>query len=88
MWGFLYGWTSFTVIQTGTIAAVGVAFAKFLGVFAPAWGTGEAAVLYEGGRFAGIPLNLPYLDKPLMLFEVAASQSRPANLSASGRFSC
>jgi APA family basic amino acid/polyamine antiporter len=33
LWGFLYGWTSFTVIQTGTIAAVGVAFAKFLGVF-------------------------------------------------------
>jgi APA family basic amino acid/polyamine antiporter len=33
--GFLYGWTFFMVIQTGTIAAVGVAFAKFLGVFAP-----------------------------------------------------
>lgn len=33
--GFLYGWTSFTVIQTGTIAAVGVAFAKFLGIFVP-----------------------------------------------------
>ncbi|MCC6861078.1 MAG: amino acid permease [Bryobacterales bacterium] len=33
--GFLYGWTSFLVIQTGTIAAVGVAFAKFLGVFFP-----------------------------------------------------
>lgn len=33
---FLYGWTFFTVIQTGTIAAVAVAFAKFLGVFAPA----------------------------------------------------
>lgn len=28
--GFLYGWTLFTVIQTGTIAAVAVAFAKFL----------------------------------------------------------
>lgn len=34
--GFLYGWTLFTVIQTGTIAAVAVAFAKFLGVFFPA----------------------------------------------------
>ena len=33
--GFLYGWTLFTVIQTGTIAAVAVAFAKFLGVFVP-----------------------------------------------------
>jgi APA family basic amino acid/polyamine antiporter len=34
--GFLYGWTLFTVIQTGTIAAVAVAFAKFLGVLVPA----------------------------------------------------
>jgi len=34
--GFLYGWTLFLVIQTGTIAAVAVAFARFLGVFLPA----------------------------------------------------
>lgn len=33
--GFLYGWTLFTVIQTGTIAAVAVAFAKFAGVLIP-----------------------------------------------------
>ena len=33
--GFLYGWTLFAVIQTGTIAAVGVAFGKFLGVLMP-----------------------------------------------------
>ena len=32
LWGFLYGWTLFLVIQTGTIAAVAVAFARFLGV--------------------------------------------------------
>jgi APA family basic amino acid/polyamine antiporter len=36
LWGFLYGWTLFLVIQTGTIAAVGVAFGKFLGFFFPA----------------------------------------------------
>jgi APA family basic amino acid/polyamine antiporter len=35
LWGFLYGWTLFTVIQTGTIAAVGVAFGRFLGILAP-----------------------------------------------------
>ena len=35
LWGFLYGWTLFLVIQTGTVAAVGVAFGKFLGVFFP-----------------------------------------------------
>jgi len=34
--GFLYGWTLFLVIQTGTIAAVAIAFAKFLGVFVSA----------------------------------------------------
>lgn len=34
--GFLYGWTLFTVIQTGTIAAVGVGFARFTGVLWPA----------------------------------------------------
>ena len=35
LWGFLYGWTLFTVIQTGTIAAVAVAFARFLAVVYP-----------------------------------------------------
>ncbi|MGA3136512.1 MAG: amino acid permease [Terracidiphilus sp.] len=39
LWGFLYGWTLFLVIQTGTIAAVCVAFGKFLGVFFPAVST-------------------------------------------------
>src|SRR5205809_1968079 len=34
--GFLYGWTLFLVIQTGTIAAVAIAFARFLGVFVAA----------------------------------------------------
>jgi basic amino acid/polyamine antiporter, APA family len=36
LWGFLYGWTLFLVIQTGTIAAVAVGFAKYLGVLFPA----------------------------------------------------
>lgn len=35
LWGFLYGWTLFLVIQAGTIAAVGVGFARFLGVLWP-----------------------------------------------------
>ncbi|MBI5086029.1 MAG: amino acid permease [Acidobacteria bacterium] len=39
LFGFLYGWTFFTVIQTGTIAAVAVAFSKFLGYFLPAVST-------------------------------------------------
>jgi basic amino acid/polyamine antiporter, APA family len=35
LWGFLYGWTLFMVIQTGTIAAVAVAFARYTGVLVP-----------------------------------------------------
>ncbi len=35
LWGFLYGWTLFLVIQTGTIAAVAVAFARFTGLLLP-----------------------------------------------------
>src|SRR5471030_1631254 len=35
LWGFLYGWTLFAVIQTGTIAASGVGFSRYLGVLWP-----------------------------------------------------
>jgi len=35
LWGFLYGWTFFMVIQTGTIAAVSVAFARFFSILFP-----------------------------------------------------
>src|SRR6201989_2106237 len=35
LWGFLYGWTLFLVIQTGTVAASSVGFARYLGVLVP-----------------------------------------------------
>ena len=35
LWGFLYGWTLFLVIQTGTIAASSVGFSRYLGVLWP-----------------------------------------------------
>src|SRR5438093_1244814 len=35
LWGFLYGWTLFLVIQTGTIAAVAVGFARYFGALVP-----------------------------------------------------
>jgi len=52
--GFLYGWTLFLVVQTGTIAAVAIAFAKFLGVFVPAISTDnylltKQPILLSGG---------------------------------------
>ncbi|RYE00810.1 MAG: amino acid permease [Sphingobacteriales bacterium] len=42
--GFLYGWSFFSVIQTGTIAAVGVAFGKFLGYLVPSLGDGNILI--------------------------------------------
>jgi len=47
MSGFLYGWTLFLVIQTGTIAAVAVAFAKYSGVFFP-WISAQNYLLGSG----------------------------------------
>ncbi|PYV31580.1 MAG: amino acid transporter [Acidobacteria bacterium] len=47
LFGFLYGWTLFLVIQTGTIAAVAVAFGKFLGVFFP-WISAENILIDLG----------------------------------------
>jgi APA family basic amino acid/polyamine antiporter len=69
LWGFLYGWTSFLVIQTGTIAAVGVAFAKFLGVFLPALGTGPDAVLFEIKDLnIRLALDIPWMSEPMEFF--------------------
>src|SRR5579871_3106275 len=47
LWGFLYGWTLFMVIQTGTIAAVAVGFAKYSGVFVP-WISAENHLIGSG----------------------------------------
>jgi basic amino acid/polyamine antiporter, APA family len=49
LWGFLYGWTFLVAINTGFVAAVAVAFAKYLGVFLP--GISEDAVILGLGRF-------------------------------------
>ncbi len=63
LWGFLYGWTLFLVIQTGTIAAVGVAFGKFLGIFWPAISSSHWIVhLWKVPKFAVGPMNLGGMD--------------------------
>jgi APA family basic amino acid/polyamine antiporter len=48
LWGFLYGWTLFSVIETGTIAAVAVALARFSGVL---W---LSAPVIKGAILAGV----------------------------------
>src|SRR3982074_3463752 len=55
LWGFLYGWTLFLVIQTGTIAAVGVAFGKFLGYFFA--GVSSTNWIVHLGKVPPIPLG-------------------------------
>ena len=47
--GFLYGWSFFSVIQTGTIAAVGVAFSKFAGYFFPSLEMIDANIIFQLG---------------------------------------
>jgi APA family basic amino acid/polyamine antiporter len=63
LWGFLYGWTLFLVIQTGTIAAVGVAFGKFLGIFWPAISSTHWIIhLWKVPTFAIGPMMLGGMD--------------------------
>lgn len=57
LFGFLYGWTSFVVIQTGTIAAVCMAFAKYLGVLQPGW-VSESHWLFHFGNIGPVQLGL------------------------------
>src|SRR5215831_10057282 len=56
LWGFLYGWTLFLVIQTGTIAAVAVGFARFSGVLVP-W-VSESNYIIQPIRFGGYAMSL------------------------------
>src|SRR5438094_2134700 len=56
LWGFLYGWTLFLVIQTGTIAAVAVGFARYSGVLVP-W-VSESNYIIAPIRFGGYALSL------------------------------
>lgn len=68
LWGFLYGWAVFLVIQTGSIAAVGVGFAKFLGVLVPGLGTDH--IIYELKDLdISLSFPLPWMDEPLVFFE-------------------
>ena len=56
--GFLYGWSFFAVIQTGTIAAVGVAFSKFAGYFFPALELKDENILLQLGSLKLYPAQL------------------------------
>jgi APA family basic amino acid/polyamine antiporter len=57
LWGFLYGWTLFLVIQTGTIAAVAVGFARYTGVLVP-WIADDHYLIAPLHLSAGYALSL------------------------------
>jgi APA family basic amino acid/polyamine antiporter len=57
LWGFLYGWTLFLVIQTGTIAAVAVGFARYFGVMVP-WIADDHYLIAPVHLTAGYALSL------------------------------
>jgi APA family basic amino acid/polyamine antiporter len=61
LWGFLYGWTFFLVIQTGFIAAVSVAFAKFFGVLVPE--LSSANVIWQYPLNISRVMPVPWLEK-------------------------
>jgi APA family basic amino acid/polyamine antiporter len=71
MVGFLFGWATFLVVQTGTIAAVAVAFAKFLGVFAP--GVAEDRYLVAPIRVPGTSFALSLSTQQLAAIFVIVS---------------
>jgi basic amino acid/polyamine antiporter, APA family len=80
MFGFLFGWAMFLVVQTGTIAAVAVAFAKFLGVFLPAISAGAFLVSpIQLGGFA-VSLSTEQLVAVLLIVFLTAVNMRGLKL--------
>src|SRR5262245_30790232 len=68
LWGFLFGWTNLLIIQTGFIAAVSVAFAKFLGVLVPELGTNYFLFEYEFPTPVVLSLPVPWMDEMMTFF--------------------
>ncbi|MGO9598233.1 MAG: APC family permease [Isosphaeraceae bacterium] len=83
LFGFLFGWSLFLVVQTGTIAAVSVAFAKFLGVFWPSIGA-DVHPLFPPlvlGHYA-ISVSTQQLVAILLIVALTATNTRGLRLGA------
>jgi APA family basic amino acid/polyamine antiporter len=81
LWGFLYGWTLFLVIQTGTIAAVAIGFARYFGVLFPAISpkTWVVPPINLGSRYA-ISLSVQQLVAILMIMFLTYLNTRGVRL--------
>src|SRR4030095_5676602 len=69
LWGFLFGWTNLLIIQTGFIAAVSVAFAKFLGVLVPELGTNHFLFRHVFESPIIVALPVPWMQEPMEFFK-------------------
>ena len=79
--GFLYGWSFFSVIQTGTIAAVGVAFSKFAGYFFPSLEMTDTNILLQFQYTGGFHINhIPIASKIVELSKIKVTNIYPAQL--------
>ena len=77
LWGFLYGWTTFTVIETGTIAAVAVAFARFLSqLFPPVSETRYLVAPLHISQTYAVSLSTAQLTAILVILLLTWSNSR------------
>src|SRR4051812_43990738 len=74
--GFLFGWSLFLVVQTGTIAAVAVAFAKFLGVFVPAVAADRYLVAPQALGSYALSLSTQQLVAVALIVALTATNTR------------
>jgi basic amino acid/polyamine antiporter, APA family len=81
LWGFLYGWTLFLVIQTGTVAAVAIGFARYLGVLFPSISPNTWVIppINFSSRFA-ISLSVQQLVAVLMILFLTFLNTRGVRL--------
>jgi APA family basic amino acid/polyamine antiporter len=75
LFGFLFGWATFLVVQTGTIAAVSVAFARFLGVFTEAVSDEKLFVTSALGGYA-LSLSTQQLVAVVLILALTIANTR------------
>ena len=82
--GFLFGWSNFMVVQTGTIAAVAVAFSKFLGVFAPSVSDKNYVVapIHLGTSGYGVSVSMQQLVALALIIGLTWTNTRGLRIGA------
>lgn len=74
--GFLYGWSFFAVIQTGTIAAVGVAFSKFAAYLIPAWSEDNKIFQLQTGVDSSFSISAAQIVSIILIILLTLTNTR------------